>query len=107
MEPHAYSVSELMKHAMIALVAGFAHALNERKESPSSASVKIGEFVASVLIASFSGVIFGLISLEFFGEGSYLTLAITGSGGFIGAKALKMISETMVTFLQVVVTKRK
>ena len=111
METHAYNISEIIKHGIIALIAGFAHALNERRDEKASKMVKIGEFIASVLIASFSGVIFGLIALEMFGQGSYLTLAITGSGGFIGAKGLKIISESLVslfvTFLQTVVTYKK
>ena len=106
MEPHAYSISEIIKHGMIAIAAGVAHALSEGRRVGTRTEQCL-EFIASVLIASFSGVIFGLIALEMFGQGSYLSLAITGAGGFIGSKGLKMISETLVTFIQVVVTKKK
>jgi hypothetical protein len=106
MEPHAYDVGEIVKHAFVAVIAGFAHALHEGKRKGTKLD-QFMEFIASVVIASFSGVIFGLVALEIFGQGSYLSLAITGSGGFIGAKALKVLSETIVEFIRAMVIPKK
>lgn len=107
MDPQfSVSYSEIVRHAIIAFLAGVAHALNERAgKKESSKWEKVGEFTASALIASFSGVIFGLFALQYFGEGSYLTLALTGSGGFIGAKALKVISESVVEMIRLMILK--
>lgn len=99
--------SEITRHAMIAFMAGIAHALQNgdtRKEL--GRWERVGEFIASTLIASFSGVIFGLLALSYFGGESYMTLAITGSGGFVGAKGLKMISEALVIAVRSIIAKK-
>ena len=98
--------TELIRHAMIAFFAGFAHALNEKTylEKKSWWS-KAGEFVASMLVASFAGVVFGLLSIEYFGEGSYVALAVTGAGGFMGAKGLRAITNSLMGILKIALEK--
>ena len=99
---NGFNYVEIVRHAMIAFFAGVAHALNERGylEKKSRMSM-IGEFVASALVASFSGVIFGFIAITYFGEGSYIALAVTGAGGFMGAKGLRAVTNSLVNIVKI------
>ena len=99
--------SEIARHAFIAFFAGVAHALNEKTYmEKKNIYAKFGEFVASTLVASFSGVIFGFLAIAYFGENSYIALAITGSGGFMGAKGMKMLSRGVLKIIKVSLDKK-
>lgn len=99
---NGFNYVEIIRHALIAFFAGVAHALNEKTYlAKKSGWSQVGEFVASALVASFAGVVFGLLSIEYFGEGSYIALAVTGAGGFMGAKGLRAITNSLVNIVKI------
>jgi hypothetical protein len=78
MPEHIITTSALAKHGLIALFGAVVHALNAHRQGKAKGFIEILIFT---VIASFSGVMFGLVAVYFFGF-SYITLAITGAGIF-------------------------
>jgi hypothetical protein len=44
-------------------------------------------------MSSFSGVMFALLGLYMFGDSSYLTMAMAGTGGFLGVEGMTMVVD--------------
>lgn len=57
--------------------------------------------MTSFIVSSFSGFIFGLLAVYFFGDQTYLTTAIAGAGGFLGNEGMVYISKAMLKALKV------
>lgn len=88
MEPVA--MKALFAHGGIAIFGALAHALQKQRNGQSKGFF---DFVALALMSSFSGVVFALIGLHFFGGQHYLTLAMAGTGGFLGVEGLAIVVE--------------
>lgn len=78
----------LVKHGVVAFFGALVHALNAYRNGDTKNAVDI---ISLTVISSFSGVMFAFIGLHFFQEGSYLTLAFAGSGGFLGVEGMSII----------------
>lgn len=78
----------LAKHGIVAFFGAIVHALNAHRNGDAKNVVDI---ILLTIISSFSGVMFAFIGLHFFQEGSYLTLAFSGSGGFLGVEGMSII----------------
>lgn len=85
------TTATLMKHGVIAVFGALVHALSAHRDG--SAKTKLDVLTLTV-ISSFSGVIFGLLSFHFLGD-SYLSLAITGSGGYLGTEGLRQVTNAL------------
>ena len=75
-------------HGILALFGAFVHAAKAHREGKSKTFM---DLCSLILMSSFSGVMFALMGLEWFGEGSYLALAMAGTGGFIGVEGMTLI----------------
>ena len=78
-----------LAHGLLALFGAFTHAAVSYR---SGGTKSFGDFMILVVISSFSGVMFALMGAEFFGPDSYRTLAMTGTGGFIGIEGMTWVT---------------
>jgi len=78
-------------HATVALFGAIVHASNAHRNGTSKGLL---DFALLTVMSSFSGVIFALIAFQFF-DNPYMTLAIAGSGGFLGVEGLTIIATKL------------
>ena len=89
MPEHAYNhLTPYFAHGVLALFGAFVHAARAYRCGQSKSFI---DFLSLTLMSSFSGVMFSLIGLEMFGEQSYITLAMAGTGGFIGVEGMTYV----------------
>lgn len=88
----------------MAFFGGIVHALTEHREGTSKTFT---DFIILTVISSFSGILFGFIALKLFPNNEYLTLAIAGSGGFMGLEGLKVLSKALVKVIKTSVDELK
>ena len=79
-------------HGTAAVFGALVHALNAHRHGETKNFLDI---LLLTVISSFSGVMFALIGLHFFSEGSYFTLAIAGTGGFLGVEGMGIIVKVV------------
>lgn len=82
----------LVKHGIIAIFGALVHALNAHRNGNTKSLLDI---LTLTVISSFSGVMFALLGLHFFGESSYITLALAGAGGFLGVEGMGIIIQIL------------
>lgn len=82
----------LMKHGAVAIFGAVVHALNAYRNGGAKSFV---DMAMLTIISSFSGVIFAFVAFHVFGEDSYLTLAIAGSGGFLGVEGMAVLTRAL------------
>lgn len=82
----------LTKHGAVAVFGAVVHALNAYRNGGAKSFV---DMVMLTIISSFSGVIFAFVAFHVFGEDSYLTLAIAGSGGFLGVEGMAVLTRAL------------
>ena len=81
--------SIIVKHGILALFGGIVHALNSYREGKSKSFLDV---IILTIISSFSGVLFSFIALHFY-DSSYFSLAVAGSGGFLGVEGLGYLTK--------------
>jgi hypothetical protein len=82
----------LAKHGTVAFFGALVHALNAHRNGDTKSLLDI---LTLTVISSFSGVMFAFLGLHFFHEGSYLTLALAGAGGFLGVEGMGLIIKIL------------
>ena len=92
MPTEVIATGALAKHGIVAFFGALVHALNAHRNGDTKSVVDI---ISLTIISSFSGVMFAFIGLHFFQEGSYLTLAFAGSGGFLGVEGMSFVVRTL------------
>lgn len=75
-------------HGVLAVFGALVHASKAHQDGTTKNPV---DLLAIVFMSSFSGVMFALVGLEFFGHGSYVTLAMAGAGGYVGVEGMSFI----------------
>jgi len=80
--------SPYIAHGLLAIFGAIVHAAKAHRENKSKT---FADFAALTLMSSFSGVMFALIGLETFGQGSYIALAMAGTGGFVGVEGMTFV----------------
>lgn len=80
--------SSMIKHGVVAFFGAIVHALSAHRKGNSKSFI---DFISLTVISSFSGVMFAFVGLHFFQDGSYLTLAFAGSGGFLGVEGMSLV----------------
>lgn len=78
-------------HGGIALFGAIVHALNAHRAGQSKGLL---DFILLSIMSSFSGVIFALVAFQFF-DNPYITLAMAGSGGFLGVEGLTVLASKL------------
>lgn len=87
----SFSTGALVAHGAVALFGAIVHAAQAHRKG----NVKtLLDFFVLTLISSFSGAMFAFLGLYMFGETQlYLTMAIAGTGGFLGVEGMSLIVE--------------
>jgi hypothetical protein len=75
-------------HGAIAVLGAITHALVAHRTGKSKGFL---DFIILTTMSSFSGIVFALVAFQFF-DSPYMTLAITGAGGFLGVEGLTILS---------------
>lgn len=75
-------------HGLLAFFGALVHASKAHREGHSKNAL---DFILLTVMSSFSGVMFALIGFEVFGYDSYMSLAMAGTGGFIGVEGMTFI----------------
>lgn len=88
--PEHLPTSSIATHAAMALFGALTHALSAHRKGESKT---LSDFVALIIMSSFSGVMFSLVSMHMFGGDEYVTLAMAGTGGFLGIEGMGYIVE--------------
>jgi hypothetical protein len=81
-------IAPYFAHGMLAIFGALVHATKSYREGKSKTPV---DFLALIIMSSFSGVMFALVGLEAFGTDSYLTMAMAGTGGFVGVEGMTFV----------------
>lgn len=78
----------VVAHGTIAVFGAVVHASQAHRTGQSKGLV---DFFLLTIMSSFSGLIFALVAFQFF-DNPYMTLAIAGSGGFLGVEGLTFLA---------------
>jgi len=84
----AQQASPYVAHGILAVFGAIVHASKAHREGQSKNFV---DFTLLTLMSSFSGVMFALLGFEMFGYDSYLSLAMAGTGGFVGVEGMTFV----------------
>lgn len=80
--------TQIAVHSFIAVFGAITHALNAYRKGESKTLV---DFIALTVMSSFSGAMFAIIGLYLFPENIHLSMAMAGSGGFIGVEGMTYV----------------
>lgn len=80
--------SPYIAHGILAVFGAAVHASKAHREGRSKTVL---DFILLTLMSSFSGVMFALLGFEVFGYESYLSLAMAGTGGFVGVEGMTFV----------------
>lgn len=90
------STTSLLAHGSLAFFGAVVHALNAHRSGKSKTPA---DFIALTLMSSFSGVMFALIAFTLSPDNIYLTMAIAGTGGFLGIEGMALIVDRVRNFI--------
>lgn len=83
---HEYiSSSQIAVHGIAALFGAFVHAAKAHRLGQSKTFL---DFLTLVLMSSFSGAMFALLGFHFFPGEHYISMALAGTGGFLGVEGM-------------------
>lgn len=86
------TASAVFKHALLAIFGGFAHAINAQRNGHTK---NLTDFILLMILSSFFGVLFGFVGLALIPGNEYLTLAIAGTGGWLGIEGAAVLIDTI------------
>lgn len=78
----------IVMHGFMALFGALVHAISAHRNGTSKSFL---DFALLTMMSSFSGVVFALVAVQVF-DNPYMTLAVTGAGGFLGVEGLSVLS---------------
>ena len=84
--------SPFIAHGLLASFGAFVHASKVYRAGGTKNSL---DFLLLTVMSSFSGVLFALVGSEMFGPESYITLAMAGTGGFLGVEGIAYAIELL------------
>lgn len=84
------NVTPYIAHGTLALFGAITHSAKVYRDGGTKSLL---DFLTLVVMSSFSGVMFALIGMEVFGVESYFTMAMAGTGGFIGVEGMTFVIE--------------
>lgn len=86
------SITVILKHGVIAVFGGIAHAINAHRQGESKGVL---DFMLLAVLSSFFGILFGFIALHFLGSNEYATLSVSGIGGWLGIESTGLLIELL------------
>ena len=79
-------------HGGLAVFGAITHALQAHRKGDSKTLL---DFFVLTLMSSFSGVMFALVAFQLFEHQEYLSMAMAGTGGFLGVEGMAVIVERL------------
>lgn len=92
-----FSSASILAHAFLAILGAVVHASKAHRLGESKTVV---DFLTLIVMSSFSGAMFALIGFQFFSDQIYLTMAMAGTGGYIGVEGMTLIVERVKSIIQ-------
>lgn len=86
------SKTSIVAHGGLALFGAVVHAAKAHRSGNSKTFV---DFTILTTMSSFSGVMFALVGFQFFADQAYLTMAMAGTGGFLGVEGMTIIVDRL------------
>lgn len=86
----ASALKLFVAHGFLAIFGAVVHAANAYRNGKSKTWA---DFFTLTIMASFSGVMFAIIGLHMFPEGGYMTMAMAGTGGFLGVEGMTVLAD--------------
>ena len=83
-------MSPYVTHFFLAFFGAMVHATKAHRDGQAKTFL---DFLSLTFMSSFSGVMFSLIGLSMFEPNSYITLAMAGTGGFIGVEGMTYVVD--------------
>jgi len=80
----------VIAHGVMAMFGALAHALSAYRRGETKSMV---DFAALTIMSSFTGVVFGLVSLHYFPADPYITTALAGTGGWLGIEGMSILAK--------------
>lgn len=84
------STTAIAAHGGIAIFGAITHALNAQRNGHTK---NWKDFLVLIAMSSFSGAMFALMGIHYFPHDTYVSMAIAGSGGWIGVEGLAWLSD--------------
>ena len=84
------STTQITYHGVLAFFGALVHASNAHRKGSSKTVV---DFAILTLMSSFSGVMFALLGLYLFQDSVHLSMAMAGTGGYLGVEGMSIIVE--------------
>lgn len=88
MEQHISAATPYIAHGALALFGAFTHAAIVYRKGDTK---NLLDFLVLLAMSSFGGVMFALVGFEMFGPYSYISMAMAGTGGFLGVEGMTYI----------------
>jgi len=88
--------TQIVAHGGLAFFGALVHA---SKAHRSGQSKTLFDFLILTLMSSFSGVMFALLGMYLFQDNAYLSMAMAGTGGFLGVEGMTIIVERLKLFI--------
>lgn len=92
-----------VKHGAVAVFGAITQALIENREGRSKGFL---DFCILFIVGSFSGLMFGLFSMNFFPNNQWVTLSITGGGAVMGQHGLSILVKHLLEMIKIAVNKK-
>lgn len=88
----SHQFAPFITHGVLAFFGALVHASKAYRAGQTKSFL---DYCALVMMSSFSGVMFALLALYLFNEPSYLTMAMAGTGGFLGVEGMTLIIDRL------------
>ena len=96
------TTTQIAIHGGIALFGAITHALQAHRKGESKSLL---DFVVLTAMSSFSGVMFAIIGLQVFEHQAYLSMAMAGTGGFLGVEGMAVLVPLIIDKLRILIKK--
>ncbi len=98
MQEHFYQqAAPYITHGALAVFGALVHATQAFRNGKTRSVI---DWLALFFISSFSGVMFLLLGLQWFGPESYLTGALAGTGGYIGVEGMSIVIDYLTRYFK-------
>lgn len=86
------AATQITYHGGLAFFGALVHACKAHRSGQSKTLI---DFILLTLMSSFSGVMFALLGVYLFQDNTYLSMAMAGTGGFLGVEGMTIIVDKL------------
>ena len=89
-------VAQFVAHGAIACFGAVVHAARAHRAGTAKT---LFDFITLAFMSSFTGAMFALLGLQFIPDQQYLTLALAGTGGYMGVEGMALVIDRIKEFI--------